>query len=389
METSNCDIENIDYLYKESAKAVKIYEMILDKNNLDLIHPSQIETQELNNINCTRFNEYIKIIEAKKDETKGKINDFTNAFKNIIYVLISDIVDELEEFNEIKNYENLFKLSSYYYLYKIITANFKSEENYYMIQIDFVVKKIVLNKDCYYKILMHLGEFEEDLAEKNKNEKLNAYFKILFFLNEKMLSEELTKFMDNKKQIYKQYNIPLPLISFNIKQLQKNLEKIYNILFILKKTENFKTNERFEYFNYFRYKHEFLEEINYILYHLNKKPLVSLDKVSDDIAEEAFKYSLEYNKSNISYDICISELEQIIENAQKKQEEYKKKKQKLKEEYDKIFEKYNKLSDVFISISKEYKKTIDERKKITKEYNECNEKFNSLEQDYTKDLFIL
>ena len=272
METSNCDIESIDYLYKESAKAVKIYEMILDKNNLDLIHLSQIETRELNNINCAQFNEYIKIIEAKKDESKGKINDFTNAFKNIIYVLISDIVDELEEFNEIKNYENLFKLSSYYYLYKIITSNNKSEENYYIIQIDFVVKKIVLYKDCYYKILIHLGKLEEDLAEKNKEEKINAYFKILFFLNEKMLSEELTKFMDNKKQLYNQYNIPLPLISFNIKQLQKNLEKIYNILIILKKTENFKTNERFEYFNYFRYKHEFLEEINYILYHLNKKP---------------------------------------------------------------------------------------------------------------------
>ena len=41
---------------------------------------------------------------------------------------------------------------------------------------------------CYYKILIHLGEFEEDLAEKNKDDKVNAYFKILFFLNEKMLS---------------------------------------------------------------------------------------------------------------------------------------------------------------------------------------------------------
>ena len=358
MKTSKHDTVNIDSLFKDSAKAVKIYELILDKNNLDKILPFQIESPELNDINCAEFNEYIKRIGNKEDKTNEEINDFTSAFANVLYVLINDIVDDLEVYKEIKNYDNLFKLSCYYYLFKIITGNNNYEDYYYMDKIDAVVEKIVSNKECYYKLLIHLGEFKEDVMEKNKNEIIEAYFKILFFLNEKNFLEKLTEYIDNKKQSFKQYNIPLPPISFSIKGLVKNLERVYNILFILERTENFKTNERFEYFNCFRNKHELLGEINYILVKMDKNPLVSLDKISDDIGNEAIKYSLDHTELNSGNDDYISELEQIAENAKKKKEEYKIK-------YDLMIQKYNKLN---------------------KKYNECNKKFNSLDLSYSKDI---
>ena len=38
--------ENIDCVYKDSAKAARIYELILDNFNLDQIESSQVETKE-------------------------------------------------------------------------------------------------------------------------------------------------------------------------------------------------------------------------------------------------------------------------------------------------------------------------------------------------------
>ena len=46
MEVSNKENENIDLLHKESAKAVKICELILDNINLEQIKDSQVETGE-------------------------------------------------------------------------------------------------------------------------------------------------------------------------------------------------------------------------------------------------------------------------------------------------------------------------------------------------------
>ena len=369
METSNCEINKGDNLYKDAAKAARIYELILDKINLEEIKALQLETQELNNMNFSQFTEYVKKIGIKEDDTEGAINNFTKAFKNIVSCLIIDIADELYEFNEIKTYDNLSKLSSYYYLFKIKTSNDKNEENHYMDQIDLVVEKIVLNKDCYYKTLIHLGQFEEGVREKNKDKKIDAYFKILFFLNENMLSEQLTQFIDDKKKYFKQYNIPLPPISFSIQGLRENLKKVYNILYILKKTENFKTNERFEYFNSFKHEKELLEEINYILYKLNKQPIISLDKITDDIAEEAINYSLK-NTETISSNKYISELEQIAENAENIQKEYKKQNQKLQGEYNALIQRFNNIFKELISLDTSY----------TKELNELKSKISSLRQ---------
>ena len=307
-------------------------------------------------------------------------------------------MDDLEVFKEIKNYDNLFKLSCYYYLFKIITGNNNYEDYYYMDKIDAVVEKIVSNKECYYKLLIHLGEFKEDVMEKNKNEIIEAYFKILFFLNEKNFLEKLTEYIDNKKQSFKQYNIPLPPISFSIKGLVNNLERVYNILFILERTENFKTNERFEYFNCFRNKHELLGEINYILVKMDKNPLVSLDKISDDIGNEAIKYSLDHTELNSGNDDYISELEQIVANAEKKQKEYKQQKQKLEKEYkqetqrlkEKIQQyetKTKEFNDKYIALNNSYTKDLNELKSkissLKKQQAESNEKKNKQASEIT------
>ena len=210
MKASNCEIDNSDIIYKDAAKAIKICELILDIINLDQINALQLETQELNNMNLEQFIEYVKIVGIKEDDTEGKIDPFTYNFKNAISCLIIYIEYELNKFNKIVTYDILYKLSCYYYLFKIITSNDKNEEDHYILQIDLIVEKIVLYKDYYYKILIHLGLLEEGVIEQNKNEKIDAYFKILFFLNEKMLSEELSKFINDKKKSFKQYNITLP-----------------------------------------------------------------------------------------------------------------------------------------------------------------------------------
>ena len=52
------------------------------------------------------------------------------------------------------------------------------------LKINSTVDKIVLNKDYYYTILEYLGQFKNgDIIGGNKNAKLDAYFKILFYLN--------------------------------------------------------------------------------------------------------------------------------------------------------------------------------------------------------------
>ena len=398
MEASNCEIDNSDNIYKDAAKAIKICELILDIINLDKINALQLETQELNNMNLDQFIEYVKIIGIKEDDTEGKIDPFTYNFKNAISCLIIDIEYELNKFNKIVTYDILYKLSCYYYLFKIITSNDKNEEDHYILQIDLIVEKIVLYKEYYYKILIHLGLLEEGVIEQNKNEKIDAYFKILFFLNEKMLSEELSKFINDKKKSFKQYNITLPPLSFSIQGLRENLKLIYNILYILKETENFKTLERFEYFNFFKNKNELLEGINYILVKLNKKPILSLDKSTDDIAEEAINYSFKNSETISNNDKYISELEQIVANAEKKQEEYKQQKQKLEKEYkqetqrlkEKIQQyetKTKEFNDKYIALNNSYTKDLNELKSkissLKKQQAESNEKKNKQASEIT------
>ena len=370
MEPSNQENETTDYLYKDSAKAARIYELILDNIDFDKIQNSQIETEELNNIDPAKSLKYIEEVGNKKDETEGKINLFTKNFKNMIDVLIFYIQEELQSFNELKSLNHLRKLSAYYYLFKIQVADDIYEENNYAEKINEVVVKILSNKEYYYNILMLLDHFKKgDISGNNKKAKIDAYFKIIYFLNEKMFLNLLSEYMNYKKTLYKQYDIPLPFISFEEKKdLDKKMKKIYNILYILKKTEKFKTNERFEYFQVFRYKHELLEEINYILYKLNKKPFISLDKSTDDITQEAIKYSLNNTKRFENNEEIISELTKLLDDARKEKEEMEKAHIELQEEYEQIHKKYGLLSQ-------KYKDYIDN---YTIKLNEFEEKIASL-----------
>ncbi len=370
MEPSNLEKENADYLYKDSAKAARIYELILDNIDFDKIQNSQIETEKLNNIDPAKSLKYIEEVGNKKDETEGKINLFTKNFKNMIDVLIFYIQEELQSFNELKSLNRLRKISAYYYLFKIQVADDIYEENNYAEKINEVVVKILSNKEYYYNILMLLDHFKNgDISGDNKKAKIDAYFKIIYFLNEKMFLNLLSEYMNYKKTLYKQYDIPLPFISFEEKKdLDKKMKKIYNILYILKKTEKFKTNERFEYFHAFRYKHELLEEINYILYKLNKKPIISLDKSTDDITQEAIKYSLNNTKKFENNEEIISELNKLLDDARKEKEEMEKAHIELQEEYEQIHKKYGLLSQ-------KYKDYIDN---YTIKLNEFEEKIASL-----------
>ena len=370
MEVSTIENENYDLPYKDSAKAARIYELILDNIDFDKIQNSQIETEKLNNIDPAKSLKYIEEVGNKKDETEGKINLFTKNFKNMIDVLIFYIQEELQSFNELKSLNHLRKLSAYYYLFKIQVADDIYEENNYAEKINEVVVKILSNKEYYYNILMLLDHFKNgDISGDNKKAKIDAYFKIIYFLNEKMFLNLLSEYMNYKKTLYKQYDIPLPFISFEEKKdLDKKMKKIYNILYILKKTEKFKTKERFEYFHAFRYKHELLEEINYILYKLNKKPIISLDKSTDDITQEAIKYSLNNTKRFENNEEIISELNKLLDDARKEKEEMEKAHIELQEEYEQIHKKYGLLSQ-------KYKDYIDN---YTIKLNEFEEKITSL-----------
>ena len=370
MEASNLENETTDYLYKDSAKAARIYELILDNINFDKIQNSQIETEELNNIDSAKSLKYIEEVGNKKDETEGKLNSFTKHFKNVIDVLICDIQEELQSFNELKSLNNLRKLSAYYYLFKIQNADDINEEHNYAEKINDVVVKILSNKEYYYNILMLLDHFKNgDISGDNKKAKIDAYFKIIYFLNEKMFLYSLSEYMNDKKTLYQQYNIPLPFISFEEKKdLDKNIKKIYNILYILKISESFKTNERFEYFQVFRYKHELLEEINYILYKLNKKQLISLDKSTDDITQEAIKYSLNNETKQENNEEIISELNKLLDDVRKEKEEIEKEKGELQQKYEQITNKYDLLSQKYTDCINKY----------TIKLNEFEEKISSL-----------
>ena len=319
MEATYNENENYDLLYKESAKAAKICELILNNINIDNIKESQVETEELNNIDSDKFLNYINEIGNKNDETEGKINKFTNLFKIVVKVILEDIQDELKEFKELKILNHLWKLSSFYYLYKIQIAGDLNEENKYAEKINAIVDKIVLNKDYYYTILEYLGQFKnDDINGDNKNAKLDAYFKILFYLNGNSFSNLLSQFMNEKRTSYYQYGIPLPSISFEEKDHENNLKLIHNILYILNKTESFKDNERSEYLNIYNSEPELLEEINYILEKLNKEPLNITGKSTNNINEENVNY-ISINTDKIQNDEdTISELLKLVEEGKKK-----------------------------------------------------------------------
>ena len=370
MSGQNSNIESIDFLYKDSVKAARIYELILENINFDKIKDAQIETEELNAMNPYDVLNYINNLSDKKDNTEGKIDNFTKYFKNMLSPLISAISIELETQKILEMTNNLLKLSAYYYLFKIKTSNDVREITKFMAKIDDVVDNITSAKDDYYNILFHLDIVKKIMFEVNKFEIIDGYFTILLYLNEAFFTETLDEFMKKKSSLYPQYKIEMPLISFEENELKKNIKKIYKILIILEKTENFKTNERFEYFQTFKNQNDLLEEINYILFKQNKKPLISLDMATNDITEEAIQYSLDKSQKISNDADIISELKKTLEIAKNKRNEYKTAYEDLNKKHSLFFNDYKKLEN-------EYKKLVDEYKKLDANYEKDLSKLES------------
>ena len=362
METFDDEKPNIKIILKDAAKAARIYELILDNINLDKINTTLVDTENLNNLDSTSYLKYIKEIGNKKEKNEGKINTFTTAFKSLLNLIISEFQNGSDFSND------LYKLSACYYFFKFRESNDSDEENDYINKIDSVVDKILLSKNYYYKILELVEQFkEEEIIGKNKKAKNDAYFKILFYLNEVFLGDLLIQYMEKKKAFYPQYAIPLPSISFKEKDLDIKIKKIYNILYVLQKTESFKTKQRFEYFHTFKSEPELLDEINYVLKYTNKSPIVSLDNIDNEIAEEAINYSLDSIKKQQKNEDIISELSLLLEEGKKAQERAR--------------AQYNEISTKYQNLLQEY---YEEDKNYTNKLNELEAKIKELKNNQTK-----
>ena len=364
----------------EVAKAIKIYELLLGGINFKEIPSSNIETKELNNIN--EFKSLIKYInKINGNQYKAKALDkFSNAYKNLIDFYINDFKDDL------KNVNDLYKLSACYNLYKLQCAENIYDESIYMEKIDDKIDNIIRKKEIYYDILILLGQFKEDMFGDNKEIKVSSYFKIIFYLNENIFETLLTDFMKNKQKLYQQYNISLPSVIFDEKS-EKTLRNIKNILLILEKTEKFKTNERFEYFNTFKENPELLDQINYVLFKQNKKPILALDRLTSDIGEEAIDYSLNKNVEE-SNDKYISELEELLKEEKKKKENMDKEFKLLQNEQALLLQKYNAFRRKYLNEINNLELKIKELRKKNVENKTINNqqqmKINSLNSELSK-----
>ena len=372
METSDDKTQDINNIIKDAAKAARIYELILNNINLDKIDVTLVDTKTLNDSDSTKSLEYIIEIGNKKDETQRKINTFTMAIKSMMKLIVCDIQ------NDIYNLKNLSKLSAFYYFFKFRESNDINEEKYYIKKIDSVVDKILLNKNYYYKILQLLDLFkEQDILGNNKKKKNDAYFQILFNLNENIFCDLINKFMNKKKSSYPQYGIPLPLISFKDKDLDKKMKTINNILYVLQKTESFKTKKRFEYFYTFKSEPELLDEINYLLKNTNKSPIVSFDKIDNEIEEEDINYSLDIIEKQKNDEDIISELNQLLVEGKKKQKLFREKKEKISQKYNKLLDEFNQVNTNYENFLNDFNKKLIELKNKLVECNKTKNKKTS------------
>ena len=376
-------VKNKDDLIIDSAKATKILEMILDKKvNIQDIKDEEVETEELNKLDNDKALEYIKEIDSKKydiKDTENVLDPNTRAIKLSMKSFILDITYELKKYKKVETIKNLLNLACYYYLFKIQTAKEKNIENNYIIKIDETITRILLtqeNKKHYYDILQIIFSFNQNIFESNKTEKYAIYFKIISLLNPQFLLKQVQKYMDEKKHFYPQYNISLPFLDL------EKLEEIYNILYILKRTEKFKTQERFEYFQEFQHQNKLLLAVNYILNKLGKNIIISLDKSTDDIREETTKFSLNAVKKNFEqkekYELILSHLEETLQLTKDKYDEMSGEKKEFQESYKKLNDEHRKLNDKF---KKYMEKTEKEGKDLGNKIREFEEEISKLRKE--------
>ena len=370
-------IKNKIEFYIDSAKATRLYELLLTKySDFKEIKDDEVEIEELNNLDDGDESiQYIYKTAKKKDE-KISSNNFTRAIKLSIKTLISTIEYELMKHKKLITTNILQKLSCYYYLFKINTAKEQNIENHYIKQIEEAIDKIFENeenKKNYYEILGLIFQLNKDISENiyevNKAEKLDRYYKIVSLLDEEFFLMNLKQYMERKKILFPQYGISLP--NFKSEDLFKNLKQIHNILDILKRTESFKTNERFEYFHAFKGKNEMLSDVNYVLYKLGKKIFISLDRNDDETLTEAINYSLNLADNSIIQKAketgLIENMIKTLQEAKNKKEEINKENIKLKSDYEKLISDHENLKNNYKAlIKKSTKAEIDLGEKIIK-----------------------
>jgi hypothetical protein len=252
-------------------------------------------------------------------------------------------------------------------------------ENIYVDKIDEVIDRFFVDKTNYYNILILLDYVKDmdDIFMKNKKDKFDTYMTILSLLDETMFLNVVMSYMEKKKIEYPQYSIPLPTFSFSLPDMCEKMKELYNILTILRKTETFKANKRFEYFFAFRYNYELFEQINYVLLKQNMGVLNCLDKLTDDIAKEAIDYSFDTSEKTQQKDDLISELQNIIDDEKKKQYEINLENRALKEQYDKLTKEYKKFQNICEEKNKERSNHINNLeikiKEIRQKYTNQNE----------------
>ena len=368
-------IKNKIECYIDSAKAARIYELLLTKySDFKEIKDDEVEIEELNNLDDGDESiQYIYKTAKKKDE-KISSNNFTRAIKLSIKTLISTIEYELMKHKKLITTNILQKLSCYYYLFKINTAKEQNIENNYIKQIEEAIDKIFENeenKKNYYEILGLIFQLNKDISENiyevNKAEKLDRYYKIVSLLDEEFFLMNLKQYMERKKILFPQYGITLP--NFKSEDLFKNLKQIHNILDILKRAESFKTNERFEYFHAFKGKNEMLSDVNYVLYKLGKKIFISLDRNDDETLTEAINYSLNLADNSIIQKVketgLIENMIKTLQDAKNSKEEINKENIKLKSVHEKLISDHENLKNNYKAlIEKSTKAEIDLGEKI-------------------------
>ena len=380
-------IKNKIEFYIDSAKATRLYELLLTKySDFKEIKDDEVEIEELNNLdNGDESIQYIYKTAKKKDE-KISSNNFTRAIKLSIKTLISTIEYELMKHKKLITTNILQKLSCYYYLFKINTAKEQNIENNYIKQIEEAIDKIFENeenKKNYYEIVGLIFQLNKDISENiyevNKAEKLDRYYKIVSLLDEEFFLMNLKKYMERKKISFPQYGITLP--NFKSEDLFKNLKQIHNILDILKRAESFKTNERFEYFHAFKGKNEMLSDVNYVLYKLGKKIFISLDRNDDETLTEAINYSLNLADNSIIQKAketgLIENMFKTLQEAKNSKEEINKENIKLKSVHEKLISDHEKLISDHENLKNNYKALI---KKSTKAEIDLGEKIIKFEK---------
>ena len=380
-------IKNKIEFYIDSAKATRLYELLLTKySDFKEIKDDEVEIEELNNLDDGDESiQYIYKTAKKKDE-KISSNNFTRAIKLSIKTLISTIEYELMKHKKLITTNILQKLSCYYYLFKINTAKEQNIENNYIKQIEEAIDKIFENeenKKNYYEILGLIFQLNKDISENiyevNKAEKLDRYYKIVSLLDEEFFLMNLKQYMECKKILFPQYGITLP--NFKSEDLFKNLKQIHNILDILKRAESFKTNERFEYFHAFKGKNEMLSDVNYVLYKLGKKIFISLDRNDDETLTEAINYSLNLADNSIIQKAketgLIENMFKTLQEAKNSKEEINKENIKLKSVHEKLISDHAKLISDHENLKNNYKALI---KKSTKAEIDLGEKIIKFEK---------